>query len=156
MLFVAFAALDAGGGILANNAMIHLSRMRLRYAVLALLTIGGGLASRTLLRSHPSIATTYGGDVLWAAMMYWLVRLAFPRAAISLAGAVALGIATAVEFGQLCRAEWIVALRATRLGSLALGRGFLWSDLICYATGVTVAIVIDIGMMTHARAKSRP
>ena len=47
------------------------------------------------------------------------------------------------EFSQLYRAPWIDAVRATRLGALVLGQGFLWSDLWCYAAGVTLAAGID-------------
>jgi hypothetical protein len=36
-----------------------------------------------------------------------------------------------------------VAVRETRLGALALGQGFLWSDIACYAVGIAVAAVID-------------
>lgn len=86
-------------------------------------------------------------------MAYWLVRLAFPRARAPRIAAVALGFAAAVECSQLYRAEWIGDLRATRLGALALGHGFLWSDVICYAVGVAVAVVIDIGLVTRARAE---
>jgi hypothetical protein len=126
------------------------------YAALLLLTIGGGLATRSFLRSHPNSITIYGGDVLWAAMAYWLVRFAFPRARTLRVAATALGIAVAVEFSQLYRAEWIDALRATRLGALALGHGFLWSDLICYAAGVAVAMIIDLGFITRTRAECKP
>ncbi|MFM8818855.1 MAG: DUF2809 domain-containing protein, partial [Phycisphaerales bacterium] len=37
---------------------------------------------------------------------------------------------------QLHHAPWIDGIRATRLGALVLGSGFLWSDIACYAVGV--------------------
>ena len=40
-----------------------------------------------------------------------------------------------IEFSQLYHAEWIDAIRQTRLGGLILGFGFLWSDLVSYAIG---------------------
>jgi len=46
-----------------------------------------------------------------------------------------------VECSQLYRAEWIDGLRATRLGGLVLGRGWVATDLICYAVGVGMGVV---------------
>ncbi len=34
-------------------------------------------------------------------------------------------------------------MRATTLGGLVLGQGFLVSDLICYAAGILIALLID-------------
>jgi len=47
---------------------------------------------------------------------------------------------------QLYHAPWLDAVRATRPGALALGQGFLWSDLACYAAGVGAAALIDLSM----------
>ena len=38
---------------------------------------------------------------------------------------------------------WLDALRATTLGALVLGQGFLWSDIVCYAVGVMLAAILD-------------
>lgn len=48
----------------------------------------------------------------------------------------------ATELSQLYHAPWIDGLRATRLGGLVLGFGFLWSDLIAHAAGVLGAAVL--------------
>ncbi len=29
-------------------------------------------------------------------------------------------------------------------GALVLGRGFLWSDLSCYAAGIALAVAVDV------------
>ncbi len=50
----------------------------------------------------------------------------------------------AVEFSQLYQAEWIIMIRQTKIGGLILGYGFLWSDLLCYAAGVSAGIIIEI------------
>ncbi len=52
------------------------------------------------------------------------------------------GLGVADELLQLYHAPWIEAIRKTRIGGLALGFGFLWSDIICYAVGITVAYVL--------------
>ena len=49
----------------------------------------------------------------------------------------ALGVAD--EFTQLYRAPWANQVRATALGRLLFGAGFLWSDILCYAIGSLLA-----------------
>ncbi len=76
-------------------------------------------------------------------MVFWLVALLVPRAPTARLAAAALAIAVAVEISQLYRAPWLDAIRATRGGALVLGQGFLWSDLVCYTTGVVAAALLD-------------
>ena len=40
-----------------------------------------------------------------------------------------------IELFQLYDARWINEIRANKLGSLILGKGFLWSDMLCYTLG---------------------
>ena len=56
----------------------------------------------------------------------------------------ALLTAFTVEISQLDRIEWHDAIRSTRLGTLLLGRGFLWSDLLVYSLGTAVAAGLDL------------
>jgi hypothetical protein len=69
----------------------------------------------------------------------------FRRKAIVRA-AIALAVAFAVEVSQLYHAPWIDAIRHTTLGGLALGFGFLWSDLICYTIGVALGLAVDLAI----------
>lgn len=118
-------------------------RPRLPLALLACLTIALGLASRRFGEQLPMFIARYAGDALWATLVAWCVALVRPRAASRSLGVTALGIACAVELSQRYRAPWIDAIRATRLGALVLGQGFLWSDLACYAVGASLAVVLD-------------
>lgn len=43
-----------------------------------------------------------------------------------------------VEFSQLIRWEWLVAIRSTFIGHMLLGQGFVWWDLLAYSIGVIV------------------
>ncbi|WP_330362501.1 ribosomal maturation YjgA family protein [[Clostridium] dakarense] len=44
---------------------------------------------------------------------------------------------------QLYQANWINNIRATTLGGLVLGHGFLWEDLVSYSIGMLLGVVID-------------
>ncbi len=48
-----------------------------------------------------------------------------------------------IEISQLYHATWIDSLRATKLGGLILGYGFLWSDLVCYSIGIGVGLLLE-------------
>jgi hypothetical protein len=61
------------------------------------------------------------------------------------------GFALLIELSQLYQADWIVAVRANRLAALVLGHGFLWSDLCCYAVGVTGAAAADAALSRRGR-----
>jgi len=128
-------------------------RSRLVTGALLLATIAAGLASRRYPAWQPACVARYAGDTLWAAMVFWGLALVRPGSRTLVLGAAALGIAFADEFSQLYRAPWIDALRASRLGALALGQGFLWSDLACYTAGVALAAAIDAGVRRAGRAR---
>lgn len=133
------------------------SRSRPLYVALLLLTItiALGLASRRYAPALPHIIAAYAGDALWSAMVFWIAALLLPRAKTRTLAIIALSISFTVELSQLYHAPWIDALRATRLGALALGHGFLWSDLICYAVGVAAAALIDLVLLPLAEAPRR-
>jgi fatty acid desaturase len=126
-------------------------RQRLVYAGILGLTVAFGLATRWAPAAFPALVATYGGDALWAAAVFWLLAVLLPRArTAALAGAAAV-IALAIEVSQLYHAPWIDAVRATRPGGLALGHGFLWSDLVCYAAGIALAALIDVALRRARR-----
>ena len=118
-------------------------RSRWLIAVLALLVIAVGLASRRGLVAFPAVLGNYPGDALWA----WVVLLcvAWVRPAITrgrLVG-VSLVIAFAIEFLQLYQAPWIQAVRANKLAYLVLGNGFDPLDLLAYVVGIALGAAVD-------------
>lgn len=121
------------------------------YAGLLGATILLGLATREMPTAFPELIATYGGDALWATMVVWMLALLRPTAAPISLGLIALTIATSVEVSQLYQAPWIDAVRATRIGALTLGQGFLWSDLVCYTLGATLAVAVDTTIIRHSR-----
>ena len=120
-------------------------RSRWLIAILALLVIAVGLASRRGLVPFPALLGNYPGDALWA----WVVLLcvAWMRPAITrgrLVG-VSLVVAFAIEFLQLYQAPWMQALRANKLAYLVLGNGFDPLDLLAYVVGIALGATVDWG-----------
>ena len=113
------------------------------FGILAVTTLLLGLLSRSDLITNGTLFTTYGGDILWAAMVYWGVALLVPQSTATTPLKVALIFSFLIEFSQLSHATWLMNLRATTLGALVLGHGFLFSDLICYTIGIGGAFCID-------------
>jgi hypothetical protein len=112
-------------------------------------TIALGLATRRVPDVFPVVVARYGGDALWATMVYWLVALVRPAASRRTLALIALLVAFGVEASQLLQTPWLEALRATRLGALALGQGFLASDLAAYCVGVLLALLLDVTVRRH-------
>ena len=117
----------------------------IRLALLAL-TVVLGIGSRRFAHSLPAFVATYAGDTLWATAAYLGIGLLLPRASTKHVAALALVVSLAVEVSQLYHAPWIDSIRRTTLGGLALGHGFLWSDLACYAVGVGLGVVVELAL----------
>ena len=120
------------------------------YVALACGTIGAGLASRRHPAMFPEWIARYAGDALWAALVFWLLALIGRRSSTLRIGAGAISIAFAIEVSQLYHAPWIDAIRDTRVGSLMLGSGFLWSDLVSYSVGIGCAAAADAILAARA------
>jgi hypothetical protein len=94
----------------------------------------------------PRFITDYAGDTLWATLVYLGILLLWPRLSVRHAAAGALGFSVLIELSQLFHPPWLDALRAHPLAALVLGRGFLVSDLFCYAAGVALGVGLDAGL----------
>ena len=129
-------------------------RSRLACIGLVLLTIALGLATRRFPAALPRFVALYAGDALWAAMVFWLAATLRPRARTTRLALAALIFAFAIEVSQSYHGPWIDALRATRVGALVLGVGFLWSDLACYVAGVALAVSVDVLLNRHTAARA--
>jgi hypothetical protein len=99
-----------------------------------------GLGIRADLLPLPALLTDYAPDVLWAMMVFALAVLIAPRQPLPVVALAALGFALVMECSQLYQAQWMNEIRATRVGGLLLGHGFLWSDVMCYIFGIILAM----------------
>jgi glycopeptide antibiotics resistance protein len=114
-------------------------KKNLLYLGIAIILIPIGMASRTYGNQFVKL---YFGDVLWAMMIYFGLKVLFPNQSKKVAY-LALAFCFLIEFSQLYHAPWIDNIRSNRLGGLVLGFGFLWSDLVCYLLGIGLGYFID-------------
>lgn len=138
-------AADAGGGPArdACGTRRAMPRNRSRCAVAVVLVIGLGLLWRSGLLGLPGFLTKYGGDALWALMVFFGLGLLLPRVSTARLAAMAVGVAWTVEFLQLYRAPWLDAVRSTLLGRLALGTTFNAPDLVAYLVGIVLGAIAE-------------
>ena len=90
---------------------------------------------------HPLIVE-YGGDIIWAGMFLFFLRMIFLNVALWKLALINYALGVADEFSQRYQAPWFNAIRETKIGRLMLGVGFLWSDILCYAIGTLLAFII--------------
>jgi hypothetical protein len=112
---------------------------RIVYFLLFCLCTCLALATRHYKAWFPNLIVVYGGDVIWAGMFVFFLRILFVRTALWKLALINYILGVLDECSQLITAPWFVAIRQTKLGKLMLGVGFVWSDLVCYAIGTLIA-----------------
>ena len=102
-----------------------------------------GLTSRKNVIDYPEWFVVYGGDTLWATLVFLGICVLLPKLTTLVVIVLALAFSFAIEASQLYQAPWLNDIRSTTLGGLILGFGFKWSDCLCYAVGVTLGAGLD-------------
>ena len=110
-----------------------------------------GLLSRKFMIYLPNSIAPYLGDILWATMVYFGFKFLFPKIKKQKGILISIIFSYGIEISQLYQAQWINSIRATTLGSLVLGHGFLWSDLICYTIGILLGFSLDYLLNTNKK-----
>ena len=111
---------------------------RLNYFILILFVLILGILSRKI-----SNIPLFIGDVLYAVLIYFGLRLLFIHLNTHKTFLLSLLFCFGIEILQLVQIDWLIAIRKTTLGHYILGQGFLWSDLLCYIIGTLLAFLID-------------
>jgi hypothetical protein len=91
----------------------------------------------------PYPVVKYGGSMLWATMVFFLVAMIgshLSRPNIALLSA---AIAILVELFRLVHAPWLDAFRLTLAGALLLGRIFSLWNLLAYGAGIVLGMGLD-------------
>lgn len=118
-------------------------RVRLAYLALALACIAAGLLLRWPALGLPREVAKYSGSMLWAAMVYFGLRVFLPNSRVRVVGLLAAAIAALGEGTQLISAPWFDQVRATTLGHLVFGRTFAVEDILAYWIGILLAAIAD-------------
>ena len=132
------------------------------HAWFCLLTIVCGLALRGfgLNVGLPSLVVKYGGSMLWATMVFFLLAMAAPILSRRNIALISAAIAVSVELFRLVHTPWLDAFRLTLPGALLLGRIFSLWDMVAYGAGILLAVGLDrfatfaaSGLRRHAGAR---
>lgn len=118
-------------------------RARSRYLFWILAVIISGLIVRSGLFPRDSFPVKYGGDALWALVIFLCWGWVLPSASTPQVGILAVGASWVVEFMQLYHAPWIDGIRATPIGRLILGQAFNPPDLLAYVVGVVLGAAAE-------------
>ncbi len=102
-----------------------------------------GLLSRKYMNIFPKAIAPFVGDMLWAMMVYFGLRFLIPKLKLVKTLTLAIIFSFSIEISQLYQADWINNIRATTLGGLVLGHGFLFEDLISYSLGIVIGCLLD-------------
>jgi hypothetical protein len=82
-------------------------------------------------------------------MMAWWVGVLVPRARLVARAGAAYAICVCVELSQLYHAPSLDAMRASPIGGLVLGSGFDPRDLVAYAAGVALAVLVEATVLAR-------
>ncbi|ACA56696.1 DUF2809 domain-containing protein [Clostridium botulinum] len=118
-------------------------RNRLVYGFATFIVMFLGLCSRKLKYFIPDFLNVYLGDALWALMIFMLYGFIFKGTKTKIVALMALAFCYFIEISQLYHSNWIDNIRKTTLGGLVLGYVFSWKDLLAYAIGIGIGIIVE-------------
>ena len=130
-------------------------KFRLGYAALLVATVAAGLAVHPYGAGLPTRVQDVLGDALWAAMIFWILSLAAPRARVRMRALAALAVCFGVELSQLLKGPTLDAVRSSTIGHLVLGSDFDARDFVAYTAGVVAAVVLSSAVI-GIRARHQP
>lgn len=120
-------------------------------ALLIVATIAAGRIIRLAPLGLPNAPVKYGGSLLWALMIYWIVSSICPAWPLKRGALVSSAIALCVELFKLYHAPHLDAFRLTLPGKLLLGRVFSLWDLVAYAVAIMVGFLADRAVQSRIR-----
>jgi len=118
-------------------------RNRILYGIMIITVIIMGLASRKMVNILPNFFNIYLGDALWALMIFIAFGFIFREIQTKIIALIGISFCYLIELSQLYHANWIDNIRQTTFGALVLGAVFSWNDLLAYAIGIGVGVLIE-------------
>jgi len=131
-----------------NSRTWKFDRNRRLYLLATLAVIPLGLISRHY-QIFSDFLGKYPGDALWTLMVFFGWGTLLLRASTLSVALLAIGASYGIEALKLYQAPWIVSIRNTTLGHLVFGHSFSWQNLIAYAIGAALGIVVELMISTH-------
>ncbi len=131
-------------------------KRKVLYAILFVFCIWLALATRSHKAWFPDLVIIYGGDIIWAGMFVFFVRIFFTKTPLWKIAFINYILGILDELSQLNQGSFMLYLRSFKLGRLMLGVGFLWSDIVCYGIGTLIgwciAVIIEKYLITEKSA----
>lgn len=131
-------------------------RRRITYVLLLLITVPLGLVWRMAPLGLSPFSFKYGGSVLWAMALYWLIATCQPKLGSGTRATVAAAIATALEFSRLWHTSIMDAFRMTLAGRILLGRYFSLKNIAAYWLAIGLTALLDEWVMRREIERRRP
>jgi hypothetical protein len=116
---------------------------RLTTLTLLLLTTPLGIAWRSLPFHLSPFFFKYGGSVLWAIALYWVIATLLPKLAPTALAVLAAITAALLELSRLFHSSATDAFRLTLIGRLLLGRFFSIKNIAAYWLAIALAALLD-------------
>ena len=120
------------------------NRNRLGQALAMVIVVSLGLLWRSPWLELPEVPRKYGGDALWALLVFLGFGFLFPRWPTRIIALLAMTFSSLIEFSQLYHAPWVDSIRVTRLGALVLGSVFNGPDFGAYALGIALGVLCEL------------
>jgi hypothetical protein len=138
---------------MSGTEKMHSRSFKLSLALM-IVTVVAGLALRFGRFGLPSFVVKYGGSMMWALMIYWIVSALLPSWRLLAVGLLAGVLATAVEFIKLFHSPALDASRLTLPGILLLGRFFSVWDIVAYWLAISLGAFVDRSIRAANQEKS--
>jgi hypothetical protein len=110
-----------------------------------------GLVWRLAPLHLPFFFYKYGGSMLWAIALYWLIAALLPKARPTTLAIIVAFAAAAIEFSRLYHTPQFDAFRETMTGKLLLGRFFSPKNIAAYWLAIVLIAAFD-----HATQREAP
>ncbi len=130
-------------------------RRRAACLLILLITIPLGLAVRMAPLGLSAFYVKYGGSVLWAMALYWLIAASLPQRSSRMLGAIAAAAATLLEFSRLWHTAATDAFRVTLAGRILLGTYFSFRNIAAYWLAIALAMLLDQWIVSRHVQDSR-
>ena len=125
-----------------------MGRRILTSIALLLAATAAGLIWRMAPLHLPWFFYKYGGSMLWAVALYWLIVAILPRVAPTRIALIAAVAAAAVEFSRLWHTPGFDAFRLTLTGKLLLGRVFSLKNIAAYWLAIALTAWLERRRLT--------